>query len=89
MGMGSNTTQIKDKIEYVQREGVILTLKPSAPINKRQIIVNNIKILGDGIAIHCPFNNVFLMNSIQALVDIVDWEWMEENVCMEDWNESY
>jgi hypothetical protein len=78
-----------EKIAYVQREGVILTLKPNSPINKRQIIVYSITLIGDGISINCAFKNSFLMNSVLALIDVVDWEWMEENTCLKEWSKSY
>lgn len=68
------------KIAHVQKRGNLLTLNDKAPINQRQIIVNKIESIGGGIAIHCPFDKVFLMNSVQDLVDVVDWDWMEENV---------
>lgn len=69
-----------NKIAYVQQNNVILTLTDDAPINQRQITIDKVVPCGDGIAIHCDFNNVFLMPSIDALVDIVDWDWMEGHV---------
>ena len=80
--MADNNTSPRfgDKIAYVMAGGKILTLTNAAPVNKKQIIVEKITSAGDGIAIHCPFNFTFLMPSAQALVDVVDWEWMEENV---------
>jgi len=68
------------KLAHVQKAGNLLTLTDDAPINQRQIIIESVKPAGDAIVINLPFGNSFLMNSVQSLVDIVDWEWMEENV---------
>ena len=69
------------KTAHVQKPGNLLTLiAEKSPINRRQIIIESIKPAGDSIVINLPFGKSFLMNSTQALVEIVDWDWMEENV---------
>ncbi|MDG1950057.1 MAG: hypothetical protein P8J32_04575 [bacterium] len=81
MNSNSNISpRFGDKIAHVQKAGNLLTLTKDAPINQRQIIIESVKPAGDAIVINLPFGNSFLMNSAQALVDVVDWEWMEENV---------
>lgn len=67
------------KLEYIETPGNILTFKPKDSQNSKQVIsLGEISCKDNLFYVQSRYNSSDRFNSIQELIDGIDWEWMQE-----------
>lgn len=63
--------------EHATKQGNIITMKDDWKPNCKQIIIEEVKQLGDGLYVKHVWGKLFY-NSMTQYVDAIDWKTMEE-----------
>jgi hypothetical protein len=62
--------------QHAQKRGNIITMKDAWKPNCKQIIVEEVMNLGDGVMVKHVWGELFF-NSMADYMEAIDWEWMK------------